>query len=327
METLSTVLSRYQYYLSRVAVGTGLLALAIALAWMVSTFLRPRDGARHALAVVCALGIVCMLLSLLAGGPDERYVLYAAVPVALGFAAGLGERAGTWVLLGAVAVVLLIASETWPALANPYDFFTYPAAIFYQRVMLQHLAQLQLPVSPEHLIEGAVLLVALAWILASRRPRFARPAAIALGVGVLAFCSVQSLYALDKYTKGPGGGPGAAARSWVDEHVPAGTRVGALAVSLGESAFYVPVWESTEYWNTSVELDASFGVPRVVAVPARLGSDAPDDRARQRPGERGRGPDHHDPRGAARVHAGPAAGHQPDRAGGHRRRAEHRPPA
>ncbi len=272
VETLSTVLSRYRYYLSRVAMGTGLLALALALAWMVSTFVRPRDGARHALAVVCALGIVCMLLSLLAGGPDERYVLYAAAPVALGFAAGLGERAGVWAALGAIAVVLLIASVAWPALANPYDFFTYPSAIFYQRVMLQHLDQLKLPVSPEHVVEGAVLIVALAWILASRRPRIARPAAVALGVGVLAFCSVQSLYAMEKYAAGPGGGPGAAERSWVDEHVPAGTRVGALAVSLGESAFYVPVWESTEYWNTSVELDVSFGPPG--SLPFPLGSEA-----------------------------------------------------
>ncbi len=272
VETLSTVLSRYRYYLSRVAMGTGLLALAIALAWMVNTFLRPRDGARHALAVVCALGILCMLLSLLAGGPDERYVLYAAAPVAIGFAAGLGERPGVWVALGALAVVLLIASVTWPALANPYDFFTYPSAIFYQRVILQHLEQLKLPLSPEHVVEGAVLLVALAWILASRRPRIARPAAVVLGAGVLAFCSVQSIYALEKYSSGPGGGPGAAARSWVDEHVPAGTRVGALAVSLGESAFYVPVWESTEYWNTSVELDVSFGPPG--SLPFPLGSEA-----------------------------------------------------
>lgn len=261
---LHLLLDRYRYYLSRAAVGTGFVALAIGLPWTLRTLVRPRDGARHALALVCTLGILCMLLSLLAAGADERYVVYAAVPIALAFAAGLGERAGVGVLLGALVVDLLIESVTWPALANPYDFFTYPAAVFYQHVLLRHLS---LHLSPERLIKAAVLLVALAWMLAASRSRTARPAAALLGVGVLAFCSMQTAYALERYVTGAGGGPGAAARSWVDEHVPGGARVGALAVSLGESPFYVPVWQATEYWNTSVELDVSFETPGSLPFP------------------------------------------------------------
>jgi hypothetical protein len=268
--SLQTLLERYRYYLSRVAVGTGFLALAVGLPWVLRTLWRPRDERRHALAVVCALGIGCMLLSLLSAGADERYLFYAAAPVALMFAAGLGERAGIGVLLGALAVVLLLDSVSWPALANLYDFFTYPAAIFYQRVLLLHLGRLHVPLvhlSATRLIEAAILLVTLVWWLAARRARAARPAATLLGIGVLACCSVQTGYALQKYVNGPGSGHGASARSWVDEHVPDGTRVGALAVSLGESSFYAPVWEETQYWNTSVELGVFFEAPGAMPFP------------------------------------------------------------
>jgi len=268
---LNLLLDRYRGYLSRAAVGTGFLALAVGLGWALRTLVRPREQARHALAVVCVLGLGCMLLSLLSAGGDERYILYAAVPIALMFAAGLRERAGFGVVLGALAVDLLIAGASWPELSNPYDFFTYPAGIFYRRVLLRHLSGHGLPIRAEYLVEVGVLVVALAWLLAARRERFAKPASALLGVGVLALCSLQTGYALEKYVKGPGAGPGAGARSWVDEHVPAGARIGALAVSLGESSFYVPVWEDTEYWNTSVSLDVSFGNPG--ALPFPLGSE------------------------------------------------------
>jgi hypothetical protein len=283
--SVSSLLERYRDYLARMSVGTGFLAVALALPWTLAALVRPRDGGRHAMAVVCALGLGAILLSLLQAGGDERYVLYGAVPISLSAAAALSQwahsppslRAAAGVLIGAAAVVLLVGSTTWPALANPYDFFTYPAAIFYQRVLLGHASLVHLPLihpAPGQLVEAVVLLAALAWVVAAGRPmRAARPACAVLGIGLVALCATQTVYSLRKFTSGAGGasGPNASARSWVDEHVPGGAHVGALALSMGKSSAYVPIWRATEFWNTSVNLDAFLDTPG--ALPLPLGSE------------------------------------------------------
>jgi hypothetical protein len=255
------LLERYRYYLSRATAGTGLIAIAVGLPWAVRMLVRPRDGASHALAVVSVLGVLCVLLSLIPAGPDERYIAYAAIPFALVFAAALGVRPGIGVLAGAVVVDLLIESVTWPALANAYDYFTYPAAIFYQRALLGHISEIPLAlvaISPERRLQIAVLVVALAWMLAARHARTARTAVVLLGVGVLALGAIQTVYALHKYATGPGAGPDAAERSWVDRHVPAGAEVSVLPVSLGLTLNYTPIWETAEFWNTSIGSTAVF---------------------------------------------------------------------
>ncbi|HTA32101.1 MAG TPA: hypothetical protein VK721_01630 [Solirubrobacteraceae bacterium] len=280
LEPLLSLLDRYREYVSRMATGTGLIALALALPWLTATLVKPRDGACHALAVVCTLGLATILFSLLQAPGDERYVLYSAVPISLACAASLSQlaragrlRAGValGVLAGTAAVIAVTASAVWPAPANPYDYFSYPSAIFYERVVLGRASEVSVPLI--HLSAGALLALALvivmaAWALITWRVRdAARPAAVLLGVAVLALCGVQTAYALRKFTTGAGGGPSAAERSWVDAHVPSSARVGALAVGLGETPDYVPIWRSTEFWNTSVEQDVSFGPPGSLPFP------------------------------------------------------------
>lgn len=259
--SIRSLLERYEYFLSRAAAGTGLIALAVGLPWLVFTLVRPRDGARHALAVVCTLGVACLLLSLIPAGPDERYVAYAAVPIVLAFVASLSSRPGVGVLAGAVAVDLLIESVAWPSLANLYDYFSYPAAVFYQRVLLGRASTLPVPLihlSPQRLVQTLLLVVVACWLLAGRRRRLARPAAAALGAGVLALCAAQAYYALHQYVHGAGAGTDAAGRSWVDRNVPAGARVALVPVSLGLSSDFTPIWETAEMWNVSVNTAAYF---------------------------------------------------------------------
>jgi hypothetical protein len=279
--SLSALLDRYDSYLARMAAGTGFLALALALPWAVRVLARPRDEALHALAVLCTLGLAAILLSLLQAGPDERYVLYGAVPIALASAAALTEwargprspvTAAVGVLIGAAVVTALVANTSWPPLANPFDFFTFPSAIFYQRVLLTHAGFLHLPLlhpSPELLVEAAIVVAALAWVFLAARWSGARPA-ILLAICLIALCAVQTVYSLRKFTfgAGEGNGPDAAQRSWVDEHVPDGAKVGALALSLGETPTYVPIWRATEFWNTTIEYNTFFGEP--AALPLAL---------------------------------------------------------
>jgi hypothetical protein len=276
LEPLSTLLPRYRYYASRMAAGTGFLALALGLPWTVGTLIRPRDGGSHAIAVVCTLGVAGVLLSLLGAGFDERYVLYTAVPISLALAMALtswvrtgGIRLGTALSLvgGALAVALLIDSVSWPALGSPYDFFTYPAAIFYQRVLLGRASLVHIPLvhllPAGRLVEVAIVIVTAAWALAARSARAVRPAAGLLGIGLIVVCGIQLIYNLRKYTEGAGegNGPDAAQRSWVDRHVPDGAGVGTLAISLGETLGYQPVWRVVDYWNTSIDASVYFNVP------------------------------------------------------------------
>jgi hypothetical protein len=256
LEPISSLWARDRYYLSRIAAGTGFITLAFAIPWVATALARPRDPRSHGLAVTCLLSLVCVLLSLLQAGPDERYVLYATVPISLAFVAALRDRTGRGVLLGAVLVVLLIDSVTWPALANIYDFFTYPAAIFYSRVLINHAHLPLIHPAADRLIEGAVLVAALAWVLLNRLARVGRAATVAAALAVLGLAVVQTGYALRKYSTGPGAGAPAPERSWVDRHVPSGTSVAALAVSYGASIDYLAIWREAEFWNTSIEQTA-----------------------------------------------------------------------
>ncbi len=277
------LLVRYREYLSRMAVGTGFLALMLALPWLVTTLLRPARRGAHATAVVCLLGLLAMLVALLNAGPDERYLVYAAVPLAVLTSASLFDafRGARWTLghsvatlLCAAGVIALILAAVWPPTSNPYDFFAYPAAIFYQRVVLEHFGSGNVPLLHSSTLLVVLVLgaIAVAWTAVRASGVGVRPAAGALAVVILAACLIELLYGLRKFTDQVGAkGPYAAQRSWVDARVPAGAQVGALALSLGETPAYTPVWRETEFWNTSVSKDVL--VPSAGALPLPLGSE------------------------------------------------------
>ncbi len=257
---LGPLYARDRYFLSRMVAGTGYIPFAFALGWIAVAVVRRRGAERHGLAVICLLGLLCELFSLLPAGPDERYVVYGAIPIILGFAAAIQERLRWPVLVGALVTVLLIESVSWPELANLYDFFTYPAAIFYRRVLGNHLDSLPLiHMSAAHLVDAGIMIAALAWALLSSRARLARPAAALFAVAVLGLGATQTVYALRKYSAGAGHGQSADLRSWVDRQVGGSEHVSTLSISLGQSAEFLPIWREVEFWNTSIQATAFFG--------------------------------------------------------------------
>jgi len=283
---LGALLARYRDYLARIAVGTGLMALVLALPWCVLALVRPRTGERQATAVVCALGLAAVMLSLLAAPADERYVMYAAVPIAIATAAALSELSTArppmrlalgGVAVGLLAVLYLIASTTWSEPVTSYEFFTYPADVFYERVFIARLHKLNVPLlhpSPATLLYILLALAAAVWLMLIARSRRATTPAAVMGVGLLALCITQVVFTMHKYTytAGEGDGASAAQRSWVDEYVPSGRSVGALALSLGQTGDYYAIWRATEFWNTSVNYDVFIGTPGMLPFP--LGSTA-----------------------------------------------------
>lgn len=280
--SVSVLLSRWRYYLARAAVGTGFVGLSLGLPWTIATLSRPRDGRRRTLAIVCTLGLAAMLLSLLEAGPDERYVMYAAVPIGLTFAAALDDwtpaiRRSIGVALGAigglVVVLLLLDAETWPGTTGTYDFFTYPADAFYRRVVLGHVSLLHISgIRPDRIVEIVLVVLVLVWTQAARWRPVALWSSVTLAVALLVYDGAEGIYATRKFTQGVGGRT-AAARSWVDRAVPANADVGALSEGLGESSDYFPIWRDTQFWNTSVRIQAFFAQLGLGSLPTPLGSD------------------------------------------------------
>lgn len=288
LEAFSRVLSRYRTYLSRVVAATGYAAVVVALPWTLGTLIRPRDSASHTTAAVCVLGVGGMLLSLLAAGTDERYVVYGAIPVALALASALTSwlRAGglklatvIGLLVSALATAVLIDSVSWPSLASPYDYFTFPAAIFFNKVLLGHLSTIHIPLihpGPQLLAEALIVIATGAWAAAARAKRTALAGTIVLAVALVGLGGAQLGYTLTKFTDGPGeaGGPSAAQRSWVDRHVPGSASVGMFGISLGGSANFLPIWRVLDFWNTSIDSSVYLvGTAGDVGLPFPLASE------------------------------------------------------
>ena len=192
LESLGGLLTRYRDYLARMAVGTGGRSAALAIPWCARELVRHSDPDSHAAAVVCTLGVAAVLLSLVAAPTDERYVMYAAIPISIAAGASLGEharsapsrlRASPGIVAGSLVVIYLIASTTWQEVASPYDYFSYPADVFYQHVLLGRASTYNLPlvhVSAGARVDIAVLAVAVVWMLVMGRLRSAAGAAAAL---------------------------------------------------------------------------------------------------------------------------------------------------
>lgn len=277
-ESISGLYSRYRYFFSRAVAGTGFIPTAFAIGWLIHAAVRPRDRRVHAVAVVCVTSVLCLMLTLPEAAPDERYVMYAAVPIMLAFLWALHERVALGVLLGAVLVILLIESVTWPPLANLYDYFSYPAAIFYVRVILNHdeLVPFAHP-PPERIVDGVIVVVAIVWIMLARTGSPRRFAAALLPLALLALGLTQTVYALTKFSSTAGAGQPADARSWVDRHVPPNASVAAVPVSYGLGSDFFPIWREVEFWNTSIDRTVYFGTPGLaplslgmVAIPVKI---------------------------------------------------------
>ena len=282
---LSYIFVGYRYVLARVAVGTGFLAMALAIPWTLSQLARPRDGRQQATAAVCLLGGAVILLAVISNAPasDERYGMYLTVPIVLSAVWALSDWARTprlsmtaaaALLTTTLAVVALVASVAWPPMLSDYDWFTYPAAIFYQRVLLTHADLLQLPiVSASTVVYALVAVGTLLFLAVSSRARGMRPAAVLMATALVVVCATETLYTLTKYTESPaGGGAAASLRSFVDEAVPSGTNVGAFGVGLGSTSEYLAIWNAVEFWNTTV--DRGVYLQSLGYLPFPLGGDA-----------------------------------------------------
>jgi hypothetical protein len=250
-------LEKTALYASRVVVGTGFLPFAVGLPWLVAQLIRPDDERTHAFVVTAVLLIVLVVYASSPAGPDERYVIYFGPPLVVAAAVALarGRLAWPWVAAGGVLGAVLIYKHGWNPEGGAYGFFIGPGETFYARVGLLHLQDY---VPQGITLQKAALLVALAatavCAYAFMRRSASRVVLLVLVFGLVLLQVAQAGYTTTKFVTQGGErfGTPHKERAWVDEALYGKSKAAILALSLGNTTTYDPIWAEIQFWNTSV---------------------------------------------------------------------------
>jgi hypothetical protein len=272
--------SKWRSFLSRIDAGTGFILFAAAVPWLVARVVKPREPVLHAFAWTALLSAASVLVSLVGGMADERYVMFVGFPVVLAGCIGLLRRelGPGLLLLGSAAALVLFFTPGWKLNdTSDFGYFGFPVDSFMWRVVLTKLANAVSSVDPKMTAAVLLALGLIAVIAISARRPWRRWLPLAI-VPAAFFQLAVSGYAIDKHVNTVGNhyGPDLTARAFVDEHVPRGSNVGTLAVSQGLTADYNSVFREVEFWNTSMESVVTIHSPITfypsVDVPYEFGS-------------------------------------------------------
>jgi hypothetical protein len=242
-------------HLGQVAVGAGVLPLALAASWTLTALARPERKEGHAFAAL--LVVLVPLLTFEATSFDlrftphqfiqDRYLVYLVPLFAVGSAAWLAQRTHRTLRL----VSLVAAGGAVSALLGfaTYDdrtilFWASPAAAFHPA--------LETPAGSLGLSVGVFLplaTVVLVLALAGAAWRAPRSAMIGTALAVAGFGAFEAGYVLDRYADPvmtrP---PESATRDWIDAALPGGR-----SVALVPSPRDKPTsWWEAEFWNKDV---------------------------------------------------------------------------
>lgn len=271
---------KWRSFLSRIDAGTGFILFAVAVPWLFARIVRPREPALNAFAWAALLASFSVLLSLVGGPADERYVMFVAFPVVIAACIALMRRDihPAMLALGAAASLILFFTPGWKLNdVSDFGYFSFPVDTFMWRVVLTKLGN-ALPSADPRTAGGILVALGLLAVLAlSARRRRWLPLAI---VPAALFQLAATGYAINKHvnTVGARHGPGLRARAWVDENVPRGEDVGIFAVAQGLTADYGVIFREVEYWNTAmhdvVKIASPITLFPTVDVPYEFGSRA-----------------------------------------------------
>jgi hypothetical protein len=258
-----------------VVVAIGVVPFVLAAAWAFSTLNRPSTKEGHAFAALSILTVTAVAfeassfnLRFALGGPiQDRYLFYVVPLIFVGMAACmLDERSRSIAVLvvgGAFAWLVSLASFAPTGLL----FFASPDTVWHQ-VLRGRARQLGILVgadltATQAIVGGTIVLsIALAYAL-KRLPRTATFAVV--GVSLLAYCFLETRYVFQQVVPAVNHGPptSLAGKDWIDDAVPAGTKVGALVAPInanwdGASLTWGPggteaVWQDTEFWNKAID--------------------------------------------------------------------------
>jgi hypothetical protein len=267
-------------HVNQIAVGVLVLPLPLALAFVLTTLVRPA-GDRRAHALAAVLVIVCPAIAVIAtsfdqtlGGllPQERYIFYVVPFLFVGMAACLvGGRPVPIVMLvlGALTAVALLQTDyvpgPFPAYASPTRF-AYAALDFRAHQLGDPLGFVDLQAAP--LLAGGTFIGVAALAELARRGQvriaFAAVCGVVLiwGIALGRYCMPKVLAEHDSYAQALlGTNRSDEARNWIDRATPEGASVGMVPSPINARAgqpllrgeLDQAVWWDPEYWNRRVD--------------------------------------------------------------------------
>jgi hypothetical protein len=269
------ILSATAKHIDFVAVGIGVLPFVLAAAWAFSVLIRPSGKPGHAFAVLSIVTVTAIAfettsfnLRFAAGGPiQDRYLFYLVPLFFVGMVACLlDERRRSIAVLAVGGVFAWLASITAYG-PSALLFFASPDTVWHHVLQgrawqLGNLIGIGLTATKVIVAGTIVLSIALAYAL-KRLPRSATFAAV--GISVFAYCFVETAYVFHKVVPSVNNGAPTtlAGRDWIDEAVPAGTKVGAVVAPINANWDGAPrtwgpggteaVWQDAEFWNKSID--------------------------------------------------------------------------
>lgn len=260
--------------LDQLAVGAGLLPVAVAAGWSAWATARATDKAEHAYAILLVIVAAALLtavasfeLRLVNGETQERYAFYLVPLFFVAMLCGAARARRVWpaVLVAGVTLALLLGLDSY----GPETDFLYasPATGLYPLLSGRSLALGQLigidSLSTTTLLQIGAVVAVVAFALLARR--FSAPTVTAVaGVAVLAWGVAATLYVLPKAQAESSGGPFASrtplqTRDWIDDSVPDDARVGLVPTALVEDPLQSQIlWWEAELFNKSVERSYSY---------------------------------------------------------------------
>jgi hypothetical protein len=251
-----------------VAVGVGMLPLALSITWVLATLLRPLSPERHAYAVILLAAVLPMAVVVGGGsrvfapdqlrGVNDRYLFYAAPLLIIGMLAFLLERRPltlTTLAGGALAAWMAWASHLLLAGAT----FITPTATYHPE--LNHYAErVGGWLGADHFTSGrlAALVTAIACVAIALARRRVRPPVLATVVVALVglYTVNETQYTRHRLTDIQPAADYGRGRNWVDRALPRGTSAAVLLSSLGvNGADSQATWWDLTFWNKKAAAD------------------------------------------------------------------------
>ncbi|MEX2195733.1 MAG: glycosyltransferase family 39 protein [Thermoleophilaceae bacterium] len=255
--------------LAYVAIGIGVIPLALAAAWAAATLVRPLSTERHAFACVLVAVMVVMLVTVgsftarFAPAIHDRYLFYLVPLIFIGMVAALLERRALVVppLVAGAASAWLVATVTLtPAGANIIS----PSATFHKVLDGRAYDVGRLFGNPD--LDTTTLLAIVTAVgtaaIALARLRLSRGAvAAAVTSLVLVFCAVQTGYVMREVAASQQD-PSAeflAGRGWIDRALPEDARAAAILGVVGSPTTSAVSWWDAAFWNADLDVLAATG--------------------------------------------------------------------
>jgi hypothetical protein len=246
--------------LAYIAIGVAMLPLALSIAWVIGTLVRPATPEQHAFAVIGGLSGVLLVVIVAGGsiyftsGVNDRYLAYLVPLLMVGMIAclleprpwrlwiGVGTAFAAWVAFRAVL------EEVGPTFVSPsaaWHFVLYGHAPGIGRYFGVTLT------SPQLMAWWTIVACVLIALARSWRGRTTIAVVVTAVVGVYGF--TETMYTRHKLEAIQPAANYADGRDWVDQTLPYGAKADAVLSLLGaDQSSATATWWDLTFWNAKV---------------------------------------------------------------------------